>query len=76
MDPNFPRDQILLGYRGDSSYDVGYYYCPYVALVQSGTLVDPDTGCPTKIMMTRYAKVMLREGVRFFGRISVLNFFL
>jgi len=75
-DPNFPRDQILLGYRGDSSYDVGYYYCPYVALVQSGTLVNPDTGCPTKIMMTRYAKVMLREGTRFFGRISVLNFFL
>jgi hypothetical protein len=75
-DPNFPRDQILLGFRGDSSYDVGYYYCPYVALVQSGTLVDPQTGCPTKIMMTRYAKVMLREGPRYFGRISVLNFFL
>jgi len=31
-DPLFPSNQILMGYKGDSYMDSGYFYCPYVPL--------------------------------------------
>ena len=28
--PYFPVDQYVLGYKGTSLFDAGYYYCPYM----------------------------------------------
>lgn len=73
-DPGSPTDSLVMGYRGDSSMDVGYFYCPYVALMQGPLLYDPETGCPRKGVLTRYGKIMLREGPRYFARVATLHF--
>jgi hypothetical protein len=73
-DPLFPTGQILLGYKGDSYMDSGYFYCPYVPLTQTPTVLDPDSFTPRKGLITRYGKKLLREGAKFYGRMSIANF--
>jgi hypothetical protein len=73
-DPTAPDNQILMGYKGDNYMDSGYFYCPYIPLVQTPTLYDPDSFQPRKGIMTRYGKKMLREGAKFYARISVANY--
>lgn len=73
-DPLFPSGQILMGYKGDSYMDTGYYYCPYVPLTQTPTVLDPESFCPRKGILTRYGKKLLREGSKFYARMSIANF--
>jgi len=73
-DPLFPTGQILMGYKGDSYMDSGYFYCPYVPLTQTPTVLDPDSFCPRKGILTRYGKKLLREGSKFYARMSIANF--
>ncbi len=73
-DPLFPQGQILLGYKGDSYMDSGYYYCPYVPLTQTPVVLDPESFCPRKGILTRYGKKLLREGAKFYARMSIANF--
>lgn len=73
-DPLFPRGSILMGYRGDSYMDSGYFYCPYVPLTQTPVVLDPDSFCPRRGVLTRYGKKLLREGAKFYARISIQNF--
>lgn len=73
-DPLFPTNQILLGYRGDSYMDSGYFYCPYVPLTQTPVVLDPESFCPRKGLLVRYGKKLLREGSKFYARMSIANF--
>ena len=73
-DPLFPQGQILLGYKGDSYMDSGYFYCPYVPLTQTPVVLDPESFCPRKGILTRYGKKLLREGAKFYARLSIANF--
>ena len=73
-DPLFQTNQMLLGYKGDSPMDSGYFYCPYIPLTQTPVVLDPDSFSPRKGLITRYGKKMLREGAKFYGRISIANF--
>ena len=73
-DPLFPNNQILMGYKGDSYMDSGYFYCPYVPLTQTPTVLDPESFCPRKGILTRYGKKLLREGAKFYARLSIANF--
>ena len=73
-DPLFPTGQILMGYKGDSYMDSGYFYCPYVPLTQTPVVLDPDSFCPRKGILTRYGKKLLREGAKFYARLSIANF--
>lgn len=73
-DPLFPTNQILLGYRGDSAMDSGYFMCPYVPLTQTPVVLDPESFCPRKGLLTRYGKKLLREGAKFYGRMTIANF--
>lgn len=73
-DPLFPSGQILMGYRGDSYMDSGYFYCPYVPLTQTPVVLDPESFCPRKGILTRYGKKLLREGSKFYARMSIANF--
>lgn len=73
-DPLFQSNQILLGYKGDSYMDSGYFYCPYVPLAQTPVVLDPDGLCPRKGIMTRYGKKLLREGAKFYARMNIANF--
>jgi hypothetical protein len=73
-DPLFPQGQILAGYKGDSYMDSGYFYCPYVPMTQTPVVLDPESFCPRKGILTRYGKKLLREGAKFYARLSIANF--
>jgi hypothetical protein len=73
-DPLFPAGQLVMGYKGDSYMDSGYFYCPYVPLTQTPVVLDPESFCPRKGILTRYGKKLLREGAKFYARLSIANF--
>jgi hypothetical protein len=52
---------ILVGYKGDGEMDAAAFYCPYVPLMSSGTVLDPATFEPTVSFMTRYGYVELNN---------------
>ena len=52
---------ILVGYKGDGEIDAAAFYCPYVPLMSSGTVLDPATFEPTVSFMTRYGYVELNN---------------
>jgi hypothetical protein len=55
------NDDVLVGYKGSSESDAAAFYCPYVPLMSSGTVLDPDTFEPVVSFMTRYGYVELNN---------------
>lgn len=53
------NDTVLVGYKGSSEADAAAFYCPYIPLMSSGTVLDPDTFEPVVGFMTRYGYVAL-----------------
>lgn len=50
-------DTFLIGYKGgNGETDTGYIYSPYVPVITSGPVIDPQTFQPMTILMTRYGK--------------------
>jgi|GEM_PF-329431 len=70
-DPYFPRNQILVGYKGGSYLETGYVYAPYVPLIVTPTIFAPEDFTPRKGVMTRYGKKMVRSD--FYGTVTVLD---
>jgi hypothetical protein len=52
-------DDVLVGYKGASESDAAAFYCPYIPLMSSGVVLDPDTFEPVVSFMTRYGYVEL-----------------
>jgi hypothetical protein len=52
-------DNILIGYKGSNETDAAAFYCPYIPLMSSGTVLDPQTFEPVVSFMTRYGYVEL-----------------
>jgi hypothetical protein len=50
---------VLVGYKGNSETDAAAFYCPYIPLMSSGTVLDPATFEPVVSFMTRYGYVEL-----------------
>ena len=50
---------VLVGYKGASETDAPAFYCPYIPLMSSGTVLDPDTFEPVVSFMTRYGYIEL-----------------
>ena len=67
--PYMTENSILLGYRGSQFLETGAVYAPYVPLIMTPLVYDPNTFTPRKGIMTRYAKKMIRP--EFYGRIFV-----
>ena len=67
--PYMTENQVLLGYRGSQFLETGAVYAPYVPLMMTPLVYDPDTFTPRKGLMTRYAKKMIRP--EFYGKIKV-----
>ena len=70
-DPYFPRNKILVGYKGGSFLETGYVYAPYVPLIVTPTIYAPEDFTPRKGVMTRYAKKLVRSD--FYGTVTVMN---
>lgn len=73
-DPLFQTNQLLMGYKGDSYMDSGYFYCPYIPLTQTPVVLDPESFCPKKGLICRYGKKLLRDGAKFYARVSIANY--
>ena len=52
---------VLVGYKGTSESDAAAFYCPYIPLMSSGVVLDPDTFEPVVSFMTRYGYVELNN---------------
>ena len=52
---------VLVGYKGSSESDAAAFYCPYIPLMSSGVVLDPDTFEPVVSFMTRYGYVELNN---------------
>jgi len=50
---------VLVGYKGSSEADAAAFYCPYIPLMSSGVVLDPNTFEPVVSFMTRYGYVEL-----------------
>ncbi len=70
-DPYFPRNRILVGYKGSSFLETGYVYAPYVPLIVTPTIYGPEDFVPRKGVMTRYAKKLVRSD--FYGTVTVYD---
>jgi hypothetical protein len=70
-DPYFPRNKILVGFKGGSYLETGYIYAPYVPLIVTPTIFAPEDFTPRKGVMTRYGKKMVRSD--FYGTVTVLD---
>ena len=70
-DPYFPRNKILVGYKGGSYLETGYVYAPYVPLIVTPTIFAPEDFTPRKGVMTRYGKKMVRSD--FYGTVTCLD---
>jgi len=52
-------DPVLIGYKGAGELDAAAFYCPYIPLMSSGVVLDPQTFEPTVSFMTRYGYIEL-----------------
>ncbi len=68
-DPYFPRNVILIGYKGNTFLETGFVYAPYVPLLVTPTIFAPEDFTPRKGVMTRYAKKLVRSD--FYGKIVI-----
>ena len=69
--PYMTENVILMGYRGSQFLETGAVFAPYIPLIMTPLVYDPDTFTPRKGLLTRYAKKMIRP--EFYGRVFVSN---
>ena len=69
--PYMTENVILMGYRGNQFLETGAVFAPYIPLIMTPLIYDPDTFTPRKGLLTRYAKKMIRP--EFYGRVFVSN---
>ena len=67
--PYMTENVILLGYKGSQFLECGAVFAPYVPLIMTPLLYDPNTFTPRKGLMTRYAKKMIRPD--YYGKVYV-----
>ena len=67
--PYMTENTVLVGFRGSNFLETGAVYAPYVPLIMTPLVYDPNDFTPRKGVMTRYAKKMIRP--EFYGKIYV-----
>ena len=67
--PYMTQNVILLGFRGSQFLESGAVFAPYIPLIMTPLIYDPETFTPRKGLLTRYAKKMVRP--EFYATIEV-----
>ena len=67
--PYMTSNEILMGYRGNNFLETGAVYAPYVPLIMTPLVYDPQNFTPRRGVMTRYAKKMVRS--EYYGKIYI-----
>ena len=60
-------DNVLIGYKGQSEADSAAFYCPYIPILSSGTVLDPNTFEPVVSFITRYGYCELSSSASSLG---------
>lgn len=60
-------EAVLIGYKGSSETDAAAYYCPYVPLMSTGPVMDPNTFEPVVSFLTRYGYLELTNTANSLG---------
>jgi len=58
--PYMTENTILMGFKGSQFLETGATFAPYIPLIMTPLVYDPETFTPRKGLLTRYAKKMLR----------------
>ena len=69
--PYMLDNSILCGFRGSNFLETGAVYAPYVPMIMTPLVYDPQNFTPRKGVMTRYAKKMVRS--EFYGKVIVAD---
>ena len=69
--PYMTTNDILVGFRGSNFLETGAVYAPYVPMIMTPLVYDPQNFTPRKGVMTRYAKKMVRP--EFYGKVIVAD---
>lgn len=69
--PYMTENCILVGYRGNQFLETGAVYAPYIPLIMTPLVYDPVTYTPSKGLLTRYAKKMIRA--EFYAKVFVAD---
>ena len=74
------NNQVLIGYKGASEADAPAFYCPYIPLMSSGVVLDPNTFEPVVGFLTRYGYVELTNtasslgnAADYLGKVSIVH---
>lgn len=67
--PYLTGNVILMGFRGSNFLETGAVYAPYIPLIMTPLVYDPQNFTPRRGVLTRYAKEIVRP--EFFGKIFV-----
>ena len=69
--PYWNSDDLIIGFRGNQFLETGAVYAPYIPLIMTPLVYDPNNFTPRKGVMTRYAKKVVRKD--FYGKLTVTN---
>jgi len=67
--PYMTENVILMGYKGSQFLETGAVFAPYIPLIMTPLVYDPQSFTPRKGIMTRYAKKMVRPD--FYGKVYI-----
>lgn len=67
--PYMKENLVLMGFRGSNFLETGAVYAPYIPLIMTPLVYDPNNFTPRRGLMTRYAKKVVRP--EFFGKIYI-----
>jgi len=66
-DQQYPKNSMLVGYRGKDHLDAGYFYCPYVFQM---CIPIPEGTIGSDRILHRYGKRLIRTGAKYYATIS------
>jgi len=67
--PYMKENTVLMGFRGGQFLEAGAVFAPYIPLIMTPLVYDPDTFVPRKGLLTRYAKKVVRP--EFYAKLYV-----
>ena len=71
VNPYMQENILLMGFKGANYLESGAAFCPYIPLISTPLIYNPDTFKLSKMLSTRYAKTILRR--EFFGKIMLAD---
>jgi hypothetical protein len=69
--PYMQENTVLMGFRGNQFLETGAVYAPYIPLMLTPLVYDPNNFIPRRGVMTRYAKLVTRP--EFYGKVYVAD---